>query len=257
MRTGGLLVVTSHPDDEVLIAGGTLAACAGAGVPTAVVCLTRGESGPIAHPALATPENLATVRLAELRAACAELGVEWVKCYRREDGNLRWSDGSAIVRQLIRIVEMLRPAAVITFGEDGLYYHPDHIATYELTRRAVKRSDSSPALYRSVWPAGLMAELTSELDRRGLPADLWDLEPDEFGTDELEGIFELDLRAQAGRKLRALRCHRTQIGPGHAFSALPDDLAERYLGVEWFAAVGDTGERTWLPRILGRATTHA
>ena len=49
-ETGGLLVVAAHPDDEVLIAGGTLAACAEAGHPTAVVCLTRGEQGPISDP---------------------------------------------------------------------------------------------------------------------------------------------------------------------------------------------------------------
>jgi LmbE family N-acetylglucosaminyl deacetylase len=70
----GLLVVTSHPDDEVLIAGGTLALCAAAGIETAVVCLTRGEQGPISEPSLATRGELATVRTRELGAACAELG---------------------------------------------------------------------------------------------------------------------------------------------------------------------------------------
>lgn len=242
MRTGGLLVVTSHPDDEVLIAGGTLAACADRGLPTAVVCLTRGENGPIADPALATRETLAAVRLDELRAACAELGVQWVKCYRRQDGNLAWCDGAAVVRQLLGVIERLQPAAVITFGEDGLYYHPDHIATFRLTRRAIARAGKPPALYRSVWPPELMAELVEEMARRGLPAGLWDMAPEEFGAEELEGAFSLDLRVHAPRKLRALRCHRTQLGPGHAFSALPDDLAERFLGTELFALAGGDGD---------------
>jgi N-acetyl-1-D-myo-inositol-2-amino-2-deoxy-alpha-D-glucopyranoside deacetylase len=260
--SGGLLVVTAHPDDEVLIAGGALAACAAKGFPTAVVCLTRGEQGPIADPSLADRDNLARVRLAELEAACAELGVEWVKCYRREDGNLLWSDGgSGIVSQLARIVATREPDAVITFGEDGLYWHPDHIATFRFTRRALMRqSGARPALYRSVWPEELMLELVAELDARGLPSDLWELGPDDFGTDERDGEVELDVRAFVGDKLRALRCHRTQLGPGHAFAALPHDLAERFLGCERFVRepIGDSLARDWLIGKLGAIeTAHA
>ena len=49
-----LLAVFAHPDDESLVAGGTLAACAAAGVAVRIVSVTHGEQGPIAHPDLAT-----------------------------------------------------------------------------------------------------------------------------------------------------------------------------------------------------------
>lgn len=255
MTQGGLMVVTAHPDDEVLIAGGTLAACATAGVPTGVVCLTRGELGPIADRRLATRRTLPAVRRAELEEACARLGVEWVKSYRRQDGNLRWSDGPAIVRQLTRILETRRPDAVITFGEEGLYYHPDHIAAYWYTLRAVTRATSRPLLYRSAWPRGLVGQLARELSDRGLSSDLWDLAPDQFGTDDLQGVFGLDLRAFAAQKLDALRCHRTQIGDGHALNAVPADLAERFLGIEWFAVVPTAAAAApdWLADAVARA----
>lgn len=257
--TGGLLVITAHPDDEVLIAGGTLAACADAGLVTGVVCLTRGEYGPISDPALATPETLSDVRLQEFREACAELGVSWVRCYRRQDGHLSWSDAGGIVRQLKRILEAHRPDAVITFGEDGLYYHPDHIATCEFTRRAVARAQPAPELYRSIWPSHLMPELVRELERRGLPSDLWSIEPEEFGVEgeDREGELELDVRSVLACKLRALRCHRTQFGPGHAFTALPADLVERFLGIERFARVDSSREGGWLGEALGGTRRHA
>lgn len=233
----GLLVVTSHPDDEVLIAGGTLALCAAAGIETAVVCLTRGEHGPISDPSLATRAELPAVRTRELHAACSELGVGWVRCYRRQDGNLRWSDAGGIVGQLARVFEARRPESVITFGEDGLYWHPDHIATFEFTRRAVARVGGHVTLYRSVWPETLMPELVAELRARGLPDDLWELAAGDFGGESDEGTLVVDVRSVLGRKLRALRCHRTQLAPEHAFAALPDDLAERFLGFERFARV--------------------
>jgi len=249
---GGLLVVGAHPDDEVLIAGGTLAACAAAGLPTGVVCLTRGEQGPISDPALATRETLADVRCAELQAACTELGVKFVKCYRRGDGNLSASAGGGVVRQLARILEARRPDAVITFGEDGLYWHPDHIATHEFVRRAVRRVPGGPELYRSVWPERLMTELFDELRRRGLPSDLWDIPPEDFGTDDLDGSFALDVRRFAQRKLRALHAHRTQISAAHAFAALGAELAERFFGVERFAPIDGTG-RGWLQQAVANA----
>ncbi|MGN6166816.1 MAG: PIG-L family deacetylase, partial [Solirubrobacteraceae bacterium] len=117
----GLLVVTAHPDDEVLVAGGTLVALGKTGVEAGVVCLTRGELGPIADPAITTRAALAEARLAELRAACAELGVGLVKCYRRQDGNLRFSNHHGIAGQLAQLFARRSAEAVITFGEDGLY----------------------------------------------------------------------------------------------------------------------------------------
>jgi LmbE family N-acetylglucosaminyl deacetylase len=247
----GVLVVTAHPDDEVLLAGGTLAAAAAANIPTGVVCLTRGEQGPIADPALATRATLGAVRVSELRSACDELGVRWVKCYRRQDGALRWSDYSGIARQLAALIEGRRPDAVITFGEDGLYYHPDHIATHDVTRRAIARLADPPELYRSVWPKPLMLELGGELRRRGLSDDLWDLEPEDFGTEDLDGSFAIDVRRFADRKLRALRAHRTQVPDSHAFMAFDPELVERFLGTEWFAPITASSDHGFLEALAG------
>jgi N-acetyl-1-D-myo-inositol-2-amino-2-deoxy-alpha-D-glucopyranoside deacetylase len=190
------------------------------------------------------------VRLGELQASCDELGASLVRCWRRPDGNLRWADRSAIVGQLLRVFEEHRPEAVITFGEDGLYYHPDHIATFELVRRAVGRMSDPPAVYRSVWPKALMRSFGAELRARGLSDDLWELSPEDFGTDDVDGSFEIDVRPFLDRKLAALRSHRTQLHRDHALARLDRDVAERFLGTEWFAPMNTTSD--WLPRALGR-----
>ena len=256
--SGGLLVVTAHPDDEVLIAGGTLAACAEAGFPTAVVCLTRGEDGPIADPELATRTTLPDVRVAELHAACAELGVGWVKCFRGEDGNLQWSDRATLVHELARVIDDRRPHAVISFGEDGLYWHPDHIAAFRFTREAIERAADPPALYRAVWPAELSVSLERELLERSLPADLWDISASGFGVgpDERAGEIVINVCSHALRKLKALRCHRSQLGPTHAFTVMPDELAGRFLGWERFVPMTSANNRGWLELTL-RASARA
>lgn len=250
---GGLLVVTSHPDDETLIAGGTLAACAAAGVPTGVICLTRGEDGPIADPELADRAGLPAVREAELDAACAELGVSFVRCLSFPDGQLEWTDRRAVVAELVSALDSFRPAAVVTFGEDGLYWHPDHIATLAYVRRALARARRSPLLYRASLPPTLMAKLVAELRRRHHPTDLWGIPAEDFGY-RVGKPTAVDVRAFVACKLSALRCHRTQLGPAHALAEIPADLAERYLGTEWFVAKGDSG---WLKQAVGRAADRA
>jgi LmbE family N-acetylglucosaminyl deacetylase len=257
--TGGLMAITAHPDDEVLIAGGTLAACSELGIPTAVVCLTHGENGPIADPSLATPKTLGAVRARELDAACAELGVEFVKCYRRQDGSLRWSDRSQVAAQLTRLIDRRQPELVVTFGEEGLYWHQDHIAAYELARNAVRRSDVQPALYRSIWAKSEMRMLSAELRRRHLPDTLWGFEPEDFGVDDADrdGEVVVDVRRFVARKLRALHCHRTQLEPGHLALGLPEDLAERFLGFERFAPVELPGRPSRTAHLFDRLAFEA
>ena len=233
------MLITAHPDDEVLVGGGTLAACAELGLATSVVCLTRGEHGPIARRGLATRRTLGAVRAQELKDACDTLGVGFVKCYRREDGSLRWSNRAAIAGQLARLIDQLRPDVVATFGEDGLYYNSDHIAAYGVAGMALRRAAHSAALYRSVWLAAEMRKLAEQLRRRNLPTGLWGLELEDLGVeaDEAEGGVVVDVRRFVDRKLQALSCHRTQLEPGHALLGLPDDLARRFLGHERFVGV--------------------
>ena len=235
-----LLVVGAHPDDEVLLAGGVLARAAADGRPTAVLSMTRGELGPIADPALLAGRTLADTRVAELRAAAAELGVTHVRCWRRSDGMLRWTPAAVLARQLARLIDELEPEAVVSFGEDGLYGHPDHIAVGRITRRAVLESRVRPALLEAAWPMAVTAAIDRELAELGLQGSWWGLEPDAIGVDEaeLDGAVAHDVADFAIRRLRALRAHRTQLDPGHALSLLPESAAPRLLGREWLRARG-------------------
>jgi LmbE family N-acetylglucosaminyl deacetylase len=70
-----------HPDDESITTGGTLARCAAEGVTTCLVTCTDGRYGPV-NPDLGlalSPDDLASMRSAELHAAAAALGVGQVR----------------------------------------------------------------------------------------------------------------------------------------------------------------------------------
>jgi LmbE family N-acetylglucosaminyl deacetylase len=237
-----LLAVLAHPDDESLVAGGTLARYADAGARVALLCATRGEWGPISDAQLADYETLGPVREQELRAACDVLGVRWLHFLDLPDGGVRWAmeeESLGALENLLGAIEELQPQAIITFGPDGLYGHDDHIAIGELTTKAVGLAalPAVPQLYYAACPQGLMTALVERLQAAGLPANLWDIAPAEFGIPSELITTAIDVRAFVERKLAALRCHRTQMMADHAFHSLPLDLAAEFLGVEHFRLV--------------------
>lgn len=236
--TGSIVAVVAHPDDESLIAGGTLALAAGAGAATGVVSLTRGEHGPISEGMSATRPNLGELREAELQAAARELGVSWATCLRHPDGELPWVDHEAAADELAALLAPHGPAVLLTFGPDGLYWHHDHAAARDIAVLAIRRLGKRVDLYEAVWPAGLIARLVAVAAERGLPIGLWGLEPEAFGSDRAPTVA-IDVRPALARKLAALRAHRTQIGADHLFAGLPQDLAERFLALEPWAGPED------------------
>ena len=150
-----LLGVFAHPDDEVFCAGGTMARAAEAGAEVMIVSATRGELGQIRDPAAATRRTLGAIREEELRAAAAELGVQRVQVLPYPDGTLQ-RHRSSLGAATADIMRHFDPDTVITFGADGGYGHPDHVAISELTtaafRALVRDHNREQRLYHAVFP---------------------------------------------------------------------------------------------------------
>ncbi len=143
-----------------------------------------------------------------------------------------------------------KPAAVITFGEDGLYWHQDHIGVHERTttavqvvrRRGVRRCTTSRC------GTGVMRAIVDAAAARGwepTPRGFWSLTPDAFGLHAAPPTFTVDVADWVPQKLAALRCHQTQMGSGHPFDEIPAADARHWLGVEQFrrASAGTTAGR--------------
>jgi N-acetyl-1-D-myo-inositol-2-amino-2-deoxy-alpha-D-glucopyranoside deacetylase len=242
-----VLAVFAHPDDESIVAGGTLAACAAAGIEVALACATRGEGGVDVTGALAAGE-LGRVREAELRAACRELGIRRVDVLGLPDGGLR--EAAAELGDAVgRLLAAVRPSAVVTFGPEGLYWHPDHVAVHEATVAAAERS-TTPVYFATI-PEGAMRAFVDAAAKRGLETDLWGIDPDAFGAPAAAIRVTVELGPHFGAKRRALRRHATQLGASHSFVQAPDDVARALLGTEHFATAPAGGrDDGWLATAL-------
>ena len=248
-----LLAVFAHPDDESLAMGGTLARYARAGVEVSLVCATRGEWGSISDPALATRENLAEVREDELRAACQVLGISQLHFLDCPDSDVNHTDWPEVEEKIVRHIRKLRPDVVVTFGPDGLYGHPDHIAVSTLATAAFNSaSDASryteqleqglqphraSKLYYAQFPQTLAAELIASLSVEHESPQIWGFDADSFGVPEELITTRVDVGDEVLKKLQALRCHRTQLEADNVFALIDGQTALRFLSREYFRLV--------------------
>jgi LmbE family N-acetylglucosaminyl deacetylase len=255
-----VLAVFAHPDDESLACGGTLARLADAGARVILLCASRGELGSISDPALVPDGDLGGVRARELREAAAVLGISEVICLSHPDGDLRWVDVPELHAEIVRAIEQYRPDAVITFAEDGLYWHLDHIGVHERTYTAVRSlGPAAPPLYYVTMQRGIMREVANAAHARGgAPASssFWGIAPDAFGLSAAPPSLVIDVRDWVPRKLAALRCHRTQMGPNNPVTWISEDEARQWLGTEQFRRAPTAASGTPVLERLGQ-TLHA
>jgi LmbE family N-acetylglucosaminyl deacetylase len=126
------MVILAHPDDESFPMGGTLAKTTAEGKHVHLVTATRGEAG---IPGKSATET-AVLREAELRRACAELGVQQLTLLDYKDGTLANIPDSVGAKRLLILMRQSPPDVVVTFGPDGISGHPDHLAVYRWTTAA-------------------------------------------------------------------------------------------------------------------------
>lgn len=190
-----VVVISPHPDDETLGAGGLVATVASAGCPVVIVFVTDGEA--------ADPErhDLATIRTQESLAATRCLdpsgSIEIIR--------LGIADGAVhSASQLLesRIEGVLEPGDLVVspIPDDG---HPDHFATSTAASAAAARIGAD-VLWFPVWAWHCHDPADSAL-RRGARLDLD--------------------RAALARKLKAIGCYQSQTS-GDA-PVVPEHVLDR------------------------------
>lgn len=239
-----LLAVFAHPDDEAFCCGGIFAALTEQGVGVTLVCATRGESGEILVPSLATRETLGVVREGELRAAMEQVGVSDVRFLDYIDsGMIGTPENEAerafmrapeaeVVAKLLPVINELRPEVVVTFGPDGFYGHPDHLAIYRATTTAVLASNHPLALYYATAPREQFIEMSSRPNNPFV--DFSDEALNQMGTPREQITTVVSVRPWLERKRAAMTAHRTQFGDEGPLNRLAPDEVDAFLSTEHF-----------------------
>lgn len=256
-----LLVVFAHPDDEAAIAG-TLAHYSKNGVRIALACATRGESGEISDPELASSENLGTVREQELRCAADVIGVNDLHLLGYCDSGMEGSPDNnrptAFIQanpddvrfKLVKLIRHFKPHIVVTFEPHGWYGHPDHIAAGKFTTEAYElanRADAFPKagevwqphrLYHALLDFKQFSIIFDFARKEGWDTSNFDTISSEMALMELPPVsHRLEVDAYFEIREQATRCHRTQFGEDNLMLKVPEEVRRQAGRFENFSQI--------------------
>jgi LmbE family N-acetylglucosaminyl deacetylase len=237
-----LMLILAHPDDESMGNGGIIAKYSAEGVKTYLVTATRGEQGWFGpedeYPGL---EELGRIRERELKEAARVLGIREVAFLDYHDGKFDQAPADEVVAKIVRHVRRVKPHVVITFDQNGLYGHPDHIAICQYTTAAVAAAadpsfrdpDAQPAhhvskLYYMAWTQeevelfqSAFGELAMQINghrRRSIPWQEWAI------------TTQVDTSAHWRQVWEAISRHRSQLPGYQKLIALPEEAHQRMWG---------------------------
>jgi len=178
------------------------------------------------------------------------LGVREVLILGYPDGAVDEIDAATAIAAIVRHIRRVRPHVVVTFGPDGAYGHPDHIAISQFTTAAVvcasdagydARDDSRSSahrvakLYNLAWRndkwetyQAAFRKLTSIVDGVARQANPW---PDWAVT------TEVDTASYWPVVWKAVCCHQTQVSMYERLGQLSEEQQRVLWGSQEFYRV--------------------
>jgi LmbE family N-acetylglucosaminyl deacetylase len=247
--------VHAHPDDEVLLTGGTLAKASAEGHRVVLVLATNGERGLTDEASVA---DLAGRRVAELRAAAALLGCHRVVFLGYPDSGMSGEFGGfasvPTEEAALRLAEVLREESadvLTTYDRHGGYGHPDHVQVHRVGQRAAELAGTPVVAQATVDRRKLLTALRWLSRLRLLPSSISAAQFEGAYTAPEDLTHQIDVRLHARAKRAAMRAHASQAVGGSdvrtlaMLGRLPLWLFRRVCGTEWFT--GSASQRSGRP----------
>jgi LmbE family N-acetylglucosaminyl deacetylase len=212
-----LVAFHAHPDDEVILTGGTLAKAAAAGHRVVVVTATDGRMG----------DEADDTRMNELRSSVGTLGAHRLECLEYADSGfgpdfypdppnrVRFAraDADEAAQRLASILRAEDAQLLLTYQSNGGYGHRDHVQVHHVGKRAAELAGTARVLEVTM-PRELLTRIADVARVLRLPAPY---ESDVARTayaPRATITHRIDVHRFARQKRDALAAHRSQIGDG-------------------------------------------
>jgi LmbE family N-acetylglucosaminyl deacetylase len=188
-----LLVIAPHPDDPEFGIGGTVARLTSEGKKVVYIICTNGDKG--TSDRSIDPADLAVTRRQEQKAAADVLGVSEVVFLGYPDQGIE--DTAGFRKLLVKMIRTYRPVVVASTDPYRKYmWHRDHRITGQVVCDAVFPFARDHLAYPDLLDEGYEPHKALEM---------WF-----WGTDDIN--FRSDITAAFDTKLKALACHKSQVG---------------------------------------------
>jgi LmbE family N-acetylglucosaminyl deacetylase len=191
-----IIGIFAHPDDETFGPSGTLHKLAQKN-DVYIICATSGESGEN-HRTRMSKRTIAEIRRDELKKAAKLLGVKKVYFLGFTDGSLSNNLYHEIAAKLEVILKRLKPEILITFDQNGVSGHIDHIVMSMITSFVFRQL----TFIKELWYHGTLTE------RSATRKDYFIYFPQGHKREEFDKI--VDVSDVWDIKVEAMRQHKSQ-----------------------------------------------
>ena len=243
------MLVHAHPDDEAISTGGVMMKAKAHGHRVVLVTATRGEAGEIYNmDEEASRPRLGEIRAQELKNAGEILGVDRIEFLGyRDSGMVDTADNkdphsfyqARLEEAAVKLAALMRderPDVVVTYAEDGVYGHPDHIKAHYVTNAAIdllEREGWAPKkLYYTAIPRSMMQEFMKQMPQEAQQQQNTNMRiegtPDELVT------TRVNVHDNVEEKRKAFGAHVSQNDPNSWFTTMASQIYEMAFGTEYF-----------------------
>jgi LmbE family N-acetylglucosaminyl deacetylase len=191
-----ILAIFAHPDDESYGPGGTLARATRNGHIVSLLTFTHGESGSLGISKELSAPELARRRNQELKCAASQLGIQQLQLHDLPDKHLQDIPEETGIDLINKEITRFKPDIIITYHDNTISGHTDHLAVTNWTFNTVKSIQHPPKLYFF----GLDQKQTSMLKSHNLIPVL-----------NSEVTHRIYVEQFIKDKIAAIQCHYTQI----------------------------------------------
>ncbi len=220
-RNERIVILSPHPDDDVLGCGGLIAHAVAGGAAVHVIYITDGSASHAGHPQMSS-DALAHQRVAEAKAATAILGLKEAQLtfLGAGDGTLAHLSREAatsLTSAIASELDRLRPQTIaLPCRADG---SSEHDAVFQFAQQALAPSlGQIRQLEYPIWAWWNPLRLRKPI----------------LGSKK---VWRVDLAEHHATKLKAIACHRSQVDPAPPWDQplLPGEfVAAFHHGTEYF-----------------------
>ncbi len=220
-----IAIIVAHPDDESVLAGGTVIKHTLAGGRSSLFCATLGEKGSAYLSEKIKKSEFKLIRKKELMDAAKFMGVSHVKISSLPDSKI--ADYKVKLKEEIRkFLVKSNPDIVISFGVDGFTGHVDHIAVSNATL-AICRSLGLEFWEFSKPPEDKCKDIEQYLKKKQKNG-LYQKKIIKRGTTTFA------IKVDPNSKFKLIRLYRTQFQGINPYNIFPKKIAEHMLKNEYF-----------------------
>lgn len=217
--------IIAHPDDETLLAGGTIYENHILGGKNSVFCATLGEKGSSYLNEECNIDQVKSIRKNEILNVGKYLGMHNIELADFQDGEIERNIDN-LKNSVLKFITTHKPDILISFNEDGFTGHSDHIAISQITKE-IANNLNLPFFTFSKPPYDIYPDFNHHLLKKRKNGSY-------LKDEKIHKKPNIKITINPTIKLEALKLYESQFEGLNPHNVFPTEIADHILNNEYF-----------------------